>query len=123
FFEQFSPEQPVPPAALIDDLRRQDFPGNVRELRSAVERAVLLEGADFGNTMTSAPADAAPSPARFDPAVSFRAAKEGLLSRWERDYLTDLLAHAGGNVSKAARSARMDRNYLRELLRRHGLGK
>ena len=44
-----------------------------------------------------------------------------VIARWERDYLTALLAHAGGNVSEAARLARMDRNHLRERLRRYGL--
>jgi DNA-binding NtrC family response regulator len=42
------------------------------------------------------------------------------VSAWERTYLTDLVAQHGGNLSRAARAARMDRAHLRELLRRHG---
>jgi len=122
FFEQFSPEQPLPPAMLVEELSRQEFPGNVRELRSAIERAVLLDGADLETTGVGTPPELAGPAAHFDASESFRAAKERVVERWERDYLTDLLAHAGGNVSKAARMARMDRNHLRELLRRHGLG-
>lgn len=40
---------------------------------------------------------------------------------WEAHYLEQLFAHAGGNISHAARAARMDRSHLRELLRRHGI--
>ena len=119
FYAQFSPDDIEPERELVQWLRKQDYPGNVRELRSTVERAVLLGDA----SLSDAPAvDGAPiAEARFDDSVPFRAAKERVISQWERGYLSDLLAQAGGNVSKAARMARMDRNHLRELLRRHQL--
>jgi DNA-binding NtrC family response regulator len=116
FYEQLSPDAPIPPVDLIARLSRSDYPGNVRELRAAVERAVLL-----GDGM--AQDDNADDDALgFDPSRSFRAAKEQAMAHWERGYLRELLAAAGGNISKAARLARMDRNHLRELLRRRGLG-
>jgi transcriptional regulator with GAF, ATPase, and Fis domain len=130
FYAQFSPDAPAPPDALLERLAHQDFPGNVRELRGAVERAVLLAGTDmdqaptFGGSFGGAAGDdegPGGSEAGFDPAVPFRAAKERVVERWERQYLADLLRQAGKNVSKAARMARMDRNHLRELLRRYGL--
>jgi DNA-binding NtrC family response regulator len=62
-------------------------------------------------------------PEAFDPSVPFRVAKDRAVSAWEQKYLAQLLAHAEGNVSKAARLVRMDRNHLRELLRRHRLGR
>jgi two-component system, NtrC family, response regulator GlrR len=122
FHEQFSPDDPMPPTALVEALERQPWLGNVRELRSAVERAVLL--GEVALDLDDAPGPAPEGNAvRFDPSVPFRAAKERVVSRWEQAYLSDLLAQAEGNVSKAARLARMDRNHLRELLRRHGLGR
>ncbi|MEZ4296832.1 MAG: helix-turn-helix domain-containing protein [Polyangiaceae bacterium] len=48
-------------------------------------------------------------------------AKERVVSRWERSYLEALVRRCGGNVSRAARTARMDRNHLRELLKRHAI--
>jgi DNA-binding NtrC family response regulator len=33
----------------------------------------------------------------------------------------DLLAQTGGNLSEAARRAKMDRSYLRSLLKKYGL--
>jgi DNA-binding NtrC family response regulator len=57
----------------------------------------------------------------FDPSSSFRVAKERATSRWEHAYIEALVRSTGGNVSAAARAARMDRNYLRELLRKHGI--
>jgi DNA-binding NtrC family response regulator len=51
--------------------------------------------------------------------ASFREAKERAVAAWERDYVRELIARHDGNLSRAARDVRMDRNHLRELLRRH----
>jgi DNA-binding NtrC family response regulator len=55
----------------------------------------------------------------FDETQSFRVAKERVTSHWERWFVTELLRRHGGNTSKAARAARMDRTHLRELAIRY----
>lgn len=129
FHQQFARDVDPPLSAdLLASLVKQDWPGNVRELRSAVERVVLMGDptvwfeenplADVDTEPTRAGSadfwhDLAPS--------SFRAAKEKAVARWERGYIEALVRKNEGNLSKAARAARMDRNYLRELMRRHGI--
>ncbi len=122
FYAQYAPGG-EPPAELITSLMRQDWPGNVRELRSAVERAVLLDDpevwGDLGDRGEAA-APAAAAAALVD-GLSFRAAKERAVAEWERAYVQALIERHGRNLSRAARAVRMDRNHLRELLRRHGV--
>ena len=127
FYSQFAGEADgAPPAELLADWLKRDWPGNVRELRSAVERAVLLDDptvwAEISSTI-SLPLDSAPAPRAvdFDDAVSFRVAKERAVAEWERAWVRELVSRHDGNLSRAARAARMDRNHLRELLRRHGV--
>jgi len=55
----------------------------------------------------------------FDPALSFRDAKERAIGRWERWYVGELLRHTRGNLSEAARVAHSDRSHLRKLVRKH----
>jgi DNA-binding NtrC family response regulator len=114
-----------PPAELLTDWLKRDWPGNVRELRSAVERAVLLDDPSIWaeiSTTVALPHDGPPSRALdFDDAVSFRVAKERAVGEWERSWVAELVRRHDGNLSRAARAARMDRNHLRELLRRHGV--
>jgi two-component system, NtrC family, response regulator GlrR len=113
FFRQFSgqPDAAAPPA-LVMALERQAWPGNVREVRAAVERAVLLGD----------PRDPASSPSTglpdlpLDLDVPYRVAKQQIVDHWERSYLTELLRQARGSITRAARRARTDRNYLRERL-------
>jgi two-component system, NtrC family, response regulator GlrR len=97
----------MPPATMVSQLMRGTWPGNVRELRTAVERALL------GAPVSDAAHDPAPA--------SYRDAKTRATTDWERRYLADLLAAHDGNVSRAARSARMNRSHLSELIHRHGL--
>jgi DNA-binding NtrC family response regulator len=68
------------------------------------------------------PLGESPSPAGADPLFSlgYKQARAKLLYDFEERYLTSLLARSDGNVSKAAREARMDRSHLIDLLQRHG---
>ncbi len=113
-----------PPPELIRDLSLQSWPGNVRELRGAVERAVLMGDAALWRE-DAASNEAAPE--SDEPAIAidlsrpFRETKEHAIARWERAYLRALVRLGEGNISRASRAARMDRNHLRDLLRRHGI--
>lgn len=51
----------------------------------------------------------------------FKVRKERLIDAFERRYLRELMSWAGGNVSRAARKAQIDRMYLHRLLARHGI--
>jgi DNA-binding NtrC family response regulator len=91
----------------------------VRELRNFVERMVVLrEGLPRLSPTTPLPASIASS---IDLERSFRDGKEDLIDDYERRYLESLMTWAGGNVTKAARKARIDRMSLYRLMQRHGV--
>jgi len=96
--------------ATLAALQCDPWPGNVRELRNAVERAVTL------GSLADAPSDQPNSP------TSYKEARDALLERFERDYLQALLTRHGGNVSAAAREAKLSRSQFYRLLGKHGLG-
>ena len=116
---------------VIDDLMRYDWPGNVRELRNYVERAVVLDHAPPASERRSStsfpPEEAATAPGLGPPPIDvnldlpFKTAKDAVIGEFERAYLRALLDWSGGNVSKAARKAKMDRMYLYRLLQRYEL--
>jgi two-component system, NtrC family, response regulator GlrR len=113
FYAQMAPDPTAKmPQEMLAKLLLVDWRGNVRELGNAVERMLLSNG--------DAPLGGDPE-TDDDDALTFRAAKERATSAWERQYLSRLLTRQHGNVSKAARAARMDRSHLHGLLRRHGL--
>jgi DNA-binding NtrC family response regulator len=51
----------------------------------------------------------------------YYAARERLLSKFDRRFLTQVVIRAGGNLSKAARMARVDRTTFYRLMERYGL--
>jgi len=51
----------------------------------------------------------------------FHAARARLIANFERRYLTWLVKRAGGNMSRAARIAGVDRTTLYRLMEKHGL--
>ena len=104
-------------ASTLQELQSHDWPGNVRELRNHVERSIVLGDAALVPRQEDSVSD------RETPALAlpFRQAKEAAVVRFERAYLGPLLERTGGNVSKAAREAQMDRMYLHQLAQRYGL--
>jgi DNA-binding NtrC family response regulator len=118
--------------AAIDALCHRPWPGNVRELQNVIEHAVVMlepgqriEPGDMplgGDVPLGVGTDAAAglvTPDLF--AQSYHAAREQVVALFERRYLTTLVNRAGGNMSKAARLAGVDRTTLYRLMERHGL--
>jgi len=93
------------------------WPGNVRELENVIERAVLLT-----ENVTIAPEDIQlpifDSDAEFK---SFRASKSAVVKSFEVEFLTKLLTASGGNITRSAQVAGMDRSAFRQLMRKHDI--
>jgi transcriptional regulator with GAF, ATPase, and Fis domain len=108
-------------------LRSHEWPGNVRELRNVLERATVLAKADGENVIHDvglSPPPPVGSPADlfvFSEDVTYREARARVEAEFERRFVAWILAQSGGNVAGAARKAHMDRKYLADLVRKHGL--
>ena len=81
------------------------YPGNVRELRNVIERAVILE---TGAALSAAAILLNAQRPAAEPSTPFQKALEVLgrpptLAELEKDYLSELLRHTGGNKSLVAR--------------------
>jgi DNA-binding NtrC family response regulator len=108
-------------------LQRNPWRGNVRELRNVIERACITGRGDLidvGELHDDHEVDEttrAAAPPQLSIDLPYKAAKAQLLEGFERDYFKALVDRHGGNVSAAARTAKIDRKHLRELLRKLGL--
>jgi transcriptional regulator with PAS, ATPase and Fis domain len=107
--------------------RQHDWPGNARELRNVVEMAVrgaagkIELGATFslGRIREAEPDGALAAGETAD--IPFKLAKNHLVGQFEKEYIRRLLERNGGNISKAAREAQIERAYLQRLVRKHRL--
>jgi two-component system response regulator AtoC len=116
------PAKPLTPQALQACVAHQ-WRGNVRELRSAVEQAVLLapgpeitEADLFGLALPAAANVAAVSSSTVTP-LSFREAKDRLVENFEREFLQQALRRHGGNITKAAEEVGMYRQSFQQKMR------
>jgi len=95
----------------LELLVQAPWPGNVRQLANAVERAVALA--------TSNPLPAALVASALGETASEIASLEDARRRFERDYLTGILRLTEGSVTQAARLAQRNRTDFYKLLGRH----
>ncbi len=102
----------------LRELKSHTWPGNVRELRNVVLGALALGRAP--ELLTPPPAEGG-DPIEGVLQMKYRNAKAALLEQFERRYLEALLERSGGNIRQAAREGEMNRSYLMELLKRHGM--
>ena len=107
-------------AEAMDLLMRYDWPGNVRQLEHTIERVMLLTMGDV-ITVDDLPheVDSAPPGQSIEQFthLPLKSAKE----EFERGYLTSLLEKSQGNVSQAARVAKVGRPYFHEKIKKHGI--
>ena len=99
------------------------WPGNARELKNAVERAVVLGETKFLTT-PDAPASGNfvdTAPFGIDAAQPYKDQKAKVVADFEERYVRLLMKGHAGNVSAAARVAGIDRMSLHKILARYGL--
>jgi len=101
----------VTPAAMRK-LMLYDWPGNVRELENIIEYAVVMTDTDILTDDLILQNDAG-----GDSFLNFQEAR----TRFEKNYLLNLLKATGGNVSKAAELAGKYRADLYNLLKKHNI--
>jgi DNA-binding NtrC family response regulator len=105
-------------------LRSYHWPGNVRELQNVVRRAIALTrspNAGIDDLPDEVVAAAGRSAGPEANAVGFFARRAEHVARFEREFLTDLLTRHLGDVSAAAREARLPRGTLYRLLKGHAI--
>ncbi|MBX7098187.1 MAG: sigma-54-dependent Fis family transcriptional regulator [Myxococcaceae bacterium] len=108
-------------------LQGYSFPGNMRELKNAMEHAVILargdqvEPDDLPRSMREgrlAAPDKAAAPARPATLAELR---EAWVAPQERRYLAELLDASQGKVELAAKTAGVNKVTFYRLMKRHGL--
>jgi DNA-binding NtrC family response regulator len=116
--------------AAVRALGARAWRGNVRELQNVVEHMVVLlkPGAEIKPDDIPAPGaqcigelGTTWAPREVSTEEPYYAARDRLVAEFELHYLTQLVTQAGGNMSRAARTAGVDRTTLYRLMERHGL--
>lgn len=104
---------------VLERFYRYIWPGNIRELKNIIERAVIMSSKNIIQ-QKDLPPNFNESIARFprhtrQTDVTFREAREEL----ERIYFTDLLRRVNGNISKAAEKSGVDRKTVRKIANKY----
>jgi len=105
---------------------RYDWPGNVRELENVIERAVVLcQDREIGlKELSEKMRELVYEPWHGDEqitALPYQEAKDRSVSDFDHRYLTGTLIKSGGNISRAAKLAGMDRSNFRRLMKRYNI--
>ncbi len=111
----------------MDIMCKFPWPGNIRELRNAIERLNILSGREqieVGDLpknvidhINSIP-DTIP-----ETSLPFKDAKKIQMQEFEKRYITTVLRDHGGNVSKASQTSGVDRKTLHRLMTKYSLNR
>ena len=111
----------------VDFLRAKPWRGNVRELQNVIEHVAVLaepnqpiEPSDI--PIYDEPTGEIASDGTMPTGIlndAYHPAKDRLIAHFEKEYLSRLVSRAGGNMSKAARLASIDRTTLYRLMEKH----
>jgi two-component system NtrC family response regulator len=103
-------------------LRQYPWPGNVRELQNVIRRAIALSR-DNAIDLDDLPDEVivASGQRESGDSVGYFQLRDDYVRRFERQYLSDLLKRHGGDVRAAAKEAKLPRGTLYRLMKNHTL--
>jgi len=98
--------------AALECLRRYEWPGNIRELENAMERAVVIGSSekilaeDLPESVQESGQEAATAPAKYHEAIR----------DLKKQMILSALEQTGGNMTEAAKHLGVHANYLHRLM-------
>ncbi len=103
---------------------KRPWTGNVREMENVIIQGILFSGSDeikpgdvdFNKVLPGKVRSRQPL-----QELPYKEAKEQTLLRFNTDYIGELLSASNGNVTQAARSCRLERQALQQIMRRYGI--
>ncbi len=123
FLGVFKEERGMPELKISEtcmgNMLQYDWPGNIRELRNALERAVVMTSND-----EIMPEDLP----IFSPRTAYKGLEVGLtlneaVNRFKKEFILANLRHTGGNRTQAAKKMDIQRTYLSRLISKLGINK
>jgi DNA-binding NtrC family response regulator len=106
----------------MDMLLKYHWPGNIRELRNVIERAMsLTEGYKISLSDLPEHIISGSDSEGYVKGLPFKPAKRKWLESFEKKYFSDLLQDSNGNISRAAQKAGIDRKTIYRIMKRHNL--
>ncbi len=129
FLQQAAEKHDIAPPKIstsaLSVLENYQYPGNVRELKNAIEHAVIMAGdeiepKDLPNRFI-VHADGISGSGSAAPNQNLQQLREQWLAPLEKRYLSNLLEACEGNVRKAAEIAGVNHVTLYRLLKKRGL--
>lgn len=115
FLKKHSPQgQPIkkPGKGLVSHLMSYSWPGNIRELENAVERAIVLS--DEEELLPDAfPFETSQAPIELNVGATLKEASDS----FRRTFISNTLKSTGGNRTKAAQILDVQRSYLSRLIK------
>ncbi len=114
FLRKFSQEynkdiKKISPLAL-QRLVGHDWPGNIRELENKIQQCVVVATKDVIQ----------PEDVELPRELhTFKKEKQKIVGEFERNYITQMLMLNGGNITRAAKSAGIDRKNFWQLMKKY----